>query len=90
MGPVITSTGLFMPPLLRSLLLIASLATMAAARADGLYLEGGGLARRYDLGTPSAATPADAKGRSLSGSLRLGYELGDRWAVDKPVAKHEQ
>jgi len=85
--PVITSTanGLFMrlSSLLASLLLIS-----AAAHAEGLYVEGGSLARRYDLSVPGA-TPADpAKGHVLSGALRLGYELDDRWAIEAGYVNH--
>lgn len=67
----------FLP--LACLLLISA----TAARADGLYVEGGSLARRYDLTVPGATASSDsAKGHSLSGALRLGYELDDRWAVE--------
>lgn len=70
--------------LLASLLLISS-----AAQADGLYVEGGSLARRYDLTVPSAtATANSAKGYLLSGALRLGYELDDRWAVEAGYVNH--
>lgn len=65
------------------LLLIAS----TAAHAEGLYIEGGTLARRYDLTVPGA-TAADATGRSLTGALRLGYELDDRWAVEAGYMNH--
>ncbi|HEY8877234.1 MAG TPA: outer membrane beta-barrel protein [Roseateles sp.] len=68
---------------LASLLLIS-----AAAQAEGFYVEGGSLARRYDL-TVLGATPSDtAKGHSLSGALRLGYELDDRWAVEAGYVNH--
>ena len=70
--------------LLFSLLLIAS----TAAHAEGLYIEGGSLARRYDLGVPGATSSDSAKGHSLSGTLRLGYELDDHWAVEAGYVGH--
>jgi OOP family OmpA-OmpF porin len=64
--------------LIASLLLIST-----ATQAEGLYVEGGTLARRYDLTVPGATAAGDsAKGHSLSGALRLGYELDDRWAIE--------
>lgn len=68
--------------LLASLLLIST-----AAQADGLYVEGGSLARRYDLSIPGG-TGDSAKGHSLSGALRLGYELDERWAVEAGYMGH--
>ena len=70
-------------PLVSALLLISSF-----SHAEGLYVEGGTLARRFDLGVPGATSPDAAKGRSLSGSLRLGYELDDRWAVEAGYVNH--
>ena len=58
---------------LRSLLLIASLSTAAAAQADGLYVEGGTLARRYDLSVPGATSGDSAARRSRSASIESGY-----------------
>lgn len=69
--------------LLPALLLTAC----TAAHAEGLYVEGGSLARRYDLTVPGA-TSADATGRSLSGALRLGYALDDRWAIEAGYMSH--
>lgn len=70
-----------------SLLLISSLAT--AAQADGLYIEGGSLARRYDLTVPGAtASSGSAKGHAVAGALRLGYEIDDRWAVEAGYFNH--
>ncbi|MGQ3053661.1 MAG: outer membrane beta-barrel protein [Roseateles sp.] len=75
-------------PSLRSLLLIASLSATAAAHAEGFYVEGGSLARRYDLGVTGAIPADSAKGRVLSGALRLGYEVDDRWAVEVGRMNH--
>ena len=69
--------------LLASLLLISA----TAAQAEGLYVEGGSLARRYDLSIPGS-TGDSAKGHSLSGALRLGYELDERWAVEAGYVNH--
>jgi OOP family OmpA-OmpF porin len=70
--------------LIASLLLIST-----ATQAEGLYVEGGTLARRYDLTVPGATATGDsAKGHSLSGALRLGYELDDRWAVEAGYGNH--
>lgn len=69
--------------LIASLLLIS-----AAAQAEGLYAEGGSLARRYDLTVPGATSSNSAKGHSLSGALRLGYELDERWAVEAGYVNH--
>ena len=71
----------FLP--LASLLLISA----TAQAADGFYVEGGSLARRYDLTIPGTAGDS-AKGHSLSGALRLGYELDDRWAVEAGYVNH--
>jgi OOP family OmpA-OmpF porin len=71
--------------LLLSLLLISS---TAAAHAEGLYVEGGALARRYDLGVAGAASSDSAKGHVLSSALRLGYEVDDRWAVEAGYLNH--
>ncbi len=69
--------------LFASLILISS-----AAQAKALYIEGGALASRYDLGVPGA-TPVDpAQGHSLSGELRLGYALDERWAVEAGYVNH--
>ncbi len=68
---------------LACLLLISA----TAARAEGLYVEGGSLARRYDMTIPGS-TGDSAKGHSLSGALRLGYELDDRWAVEAGYVNH--
>lgn len=73
----------------RSLLLIASLSSLTAAQADGLYVEGGTLARRYDLTVPGAVTANDsAKGHVLAPLLRLGYALDERWAVEAGYASY--
>ena len=69
--------------LLASLFLIS-----AAAQADGIYVEGGSLTRRYDLTVPGATPTDTAKGHSVSGALRLGYELDDRWAVEAGYVNH--
>lgn len=66
-----------------SLLLISS----TVAHAEGLYVEGGALARRYDLAVPGA-TGDSAKGHSVSGALRLGYEIDHRWAVEAGYFNH--
>jgi len=71
-----------------SLLLTSLLLISAAARAEGLYVEGGSLARRYDLTVPGATSSDSAKGHSLSGALRLGYELDERWAVEAGYMSH--
>lgn len=71
--------------LLASLLLISA----TAAQADGLYVEGGSVARRYDLTVAGATATGDAaKGHVLSGALRLGYELDERWAVEAGYVSH--
>lgn len=72
-----------MRPLLLALLLIST-----AARADGLYVEGGTLAHRYDLSVPSATSSDPARGHAVSGALRLGYELDNRWAVEAGYMNH--
>jgi OOP family OmpA-OmpF porin len=70
--------------LLLSLLLIST-----AAQAEGLYVEGGSLARRYDLTVPGATASSDsAKGHAVAGALRLGYEIDDRWAVEASYFNH--
>jgi OOP family OmpA-OmpF porin len=67
--------------LLLSLLLISSLST--AAQAEGIYVEGGTLARHYDLTVPGAtASGGSAKGYAVAAAARLGYEIDDRWAVE--------
>jgi OOP family OmpA-OmpF porin len=69
--------------------LLPLLLISTVARADGLYVEGGSFARRYDLSVPgAAATGGSAQGHSLSGALRLGYELDDRWAVEAGYVNH--
>ena len=65
------------------LLLISS----TVAHAEGFYVEGGSLARHYDLSAPGASG-GSAKGTSLSGALRLGYEIDDRWAVEAGYVSH--
>jgi hypothetical protein len=72
-----------MRPLVLSLLLLST-----AAQAEGLYLEGGALGRRYDLTVPGATSADSSQGRSLSGMLRLGYEINDRWAVEAGYVNH--
>lgn len=67
--------------LLTSLLLIST-----AAQAQGLYVESGLLARRYDLRVPGATSGDPATGRVLSPLLRLGYALDDHWAVEAGYA----
>jgi OOP family OmpA-OmpF porin len=63
------------------LLLISSLSTLA--HAEGIYVEGGGLTRHYDLTVPGAtASSGSAKGYVMAAALRLGYEIDDRWAVE--------
>lgn len=70
--------------LLLSLLLIST-----ATQADGVYVEGGSLARRYDLTVPGATASSDsAKGHAVAGALRLGYEIDDRWAVEAGYFNH--
>lgn len=69
------------------LLSISLLLISTAVQAEGLYVEGGSLARRYDLTVPGSAGDS-AKGHSLSGALRLGYELDDRWAVEAGYVSH--
>lgn len=66
------------------LLLIAS----TTAHAEGLYVEGGLLARRYDLSVPGATSTDSAKGRVLSPLLRLGYALDEHWSVEAGYAGH--
>lgn len=68
---------------LSSLLLISSL-----SHAEGFYVEGGAFARRYDLSVPSATSSDAAKGTSVSGALRLGYELDEHWAVEAGYVNH--
>jgi OOP family OmpA-OmpF porin len=72
-----------MRPLVLSLLLLST-----AAQAEGLYLEGGALGRRHDLTVPGATSADSSQGRSLSGMLRLGYEINDRWAVEAGYVNH--
>lgn len=71
---------------LRSLLLIASLSLATAAQAEGLYVEGGTLARRYDLTVPGATSGSSAKGHVLAPLVRLGYEFDEHWAVEAGYA----
>ncbi len=68
--------------LLLSLLLISA----TAAHAEGLYVEAGTLARRYDLGVPGAAQSDSAKGHVLSPLIRLGYAFDEHWAVEAGYA----
>ena len=69
------------------LLLISALS--AAAHAEGLYVEGGAFARHYDLGVTGAAVSGEsAEGHVLSSALRLGYDIGDRWAVEAGYFNH--
>lgn len=71
----------------RSLLLIASLSLASAAQAEGLYVEGGTLARRYDLTVPGAAVTGDSpKGHVLSPLVRLGYAFDEHWSVEAGYA----
>ena len=70
-------------PFLSCLLLISS-----AAHAEGLYVEGGSLARRYDLTVPGATNDGSAKGHVLSPLVRLGYEFDEHWAVETGYAGH--
>lgn len=54
--------------------------------AEGLYVEAGSLARRYDLTVPGASNDGSAKGHVLSPLLRLGYEFDEHWAVEAGYA----
>lgn len=68
-------------PLLSCLLSIAS-----TAHAEGLYVEAGSLARRYDLTVPGATPDGSSKGHVLSPLVRLGYEFDEHWAVETGYA----
>lgn len=70
---------------MRFLLLALPLLISTTARAEGLYVEGGSLARRYDLTVPGA-TGDSAKGHVLAPLVRLGYEFDEHWAVETGYA----
>lgn len=67
--------------LLASLLLIST-----ATRAEGLYVEAGTLARRYDLSVAGAAPGNSATGHVLAPLVRLGVEIDEHWAVEAGYA----
>ncbi len=61
---------------------IGTVATVAAAHAQGVYAGGGLVGSRYKFDVPNVSSTQDNSGNKVSGKVFIGYEIDRMWGVE--------